>query len=437
MRILNRAPIETALQAMKRPGGDGATSHAQILERVSSILDRVRHQGDPALLDLTRELDGVAIDSLRICDAEIEAAIMQVNHDLKAALRTARQNIETFHRSQQEMVHKVETMPGVVCWRENRPIDKVGLYIPGGKAPLISTVLMLGIPAQLAGCREVILCAPPDKHGQIHPAIIYAASLCGITKIYRVGGAQAIAAMAYGSESIPKVDKIFGPGNLYVTQAKQLVQTTGTAIDMPAGPSEVLVWADDQANPEFVAADLLAQAEHGPDSQAILICDSTTFAEKTHSAVLRQKANLSRQSIIDDALKHSVILVADRKEAIRLINTYAPEHLIIQRERHHFDPVEILNAGSVFIGPFSPETAGDYASGTNHTLPTNGYARMYSGVSLDSFVKKITFQELNYEGLAGLAPTLQTLADAEHLDAHRMAVDIRLESTDTETFKPS
>ena len=437
MRILNRAPIEIALQAMKRPGGDGAISHAQILERVRTILDQVRTNGDCALLDLTRELDGVAIDSLQICDAEIEAAIMQVKHDLKAALRTARQNIETFHRSQQEMVHKVETMSGVVCWRESRPIDKVGLYIPGGKAPLISTVLMLGVPAQLAGCREVILCAPPDKHGQIHPAIIYAATLCGITKIYRVGGAQAIAAMAYGSESIPKVDKIFGPGNLYVTQAKQLVQTTGTAIDMPAGPSEVLVWADDQANPEFVAADLLAQAEHGPDSQAILICDSKTFAENTQAAMIRQKANLSRQSIIDEALKHSVLLVASQKDAIRLINIYAPEHLIIQRERHHFEPAEILNAGSVFIGPYSPETAGDYASGTNHTLPTNGYARMYSGVSLDSFVKKITFQELNYEGLAGLAPTLQTLADAEQLDAHRMAVDIRLQSADTETFKPT
>lgn len=291
---------------------------------------------------------------------------------------------------------------------------------------MISTVLMLGIPAVLAGCRNIILCSPPDAQGQIHPAILYAASLCGIRDIFRVGGSQAIAAMAYGTETVPKVDKIFGPGNQYVTQAKLMVQATGIAIDMPAGPSEVLVWADDYANTDFVAADLLAQAEHGPDSQVVLICDSSDFAKKVKVAVEVQKKQLTRESTIDEALLHSSILVTDRSSAVELINDYGPEHLIIQRQRHHYDLNEIQHAGSVFIGPFSPETAGDYASGTNHTLPTNGYARVYSGVSLDSFVKKITFQELNYEGLKGLSGTLQQLADAEQLDAHRNAVDVRL-----------
>ena len=427
MKILDKPSFEMALQAMQRPSGDRDNTFAQLSDRVGKILDRVRAEGDTALLDLTQQLDGVTIENIRVCDAEIEAAITQVDPDLKMALRTAKNNIEQFHHSQDEGVRRIETSPGVVCWRENRPIESVGLYIPGGKAPLISTVLMLGVPAQLAGCQNIVLCSPPDLHGQIHPAILYAASLCGIRDIFRVGGSQAIGAMAYGTSTVPKVDKIFGPGNQYVTHAKLVVQSTGTAIDMPAGPSEVLVWADDAANPEFVAADLLAQSEHGPDSQAVLICDSLQFASRCQEAVISQKSQLSRRSIIDEALSHSCIIVVDRGEAIGLINQYAPEHLIIQRERHSYDLADIRHAGSVFIGPYSPETAGDYASGTNHTLPTNGYARVYSGVSLDSFVKKITFQELSMDGLKGLSDTLRRMSDAEHLDGHRRAVEVRLE----------
>lgn len=427
MKILDNPSFDIALQALQRPGGDSGTTYEQLTGRVHAILNRVREEGDAALIDLTRQFDGVAIDNIRLCDAEIEAAITQVDSGLKMALRTAKNNIELFHRSQQEDVRKIETMPGVLCWRESRPIESVGLYIPGGTAPLISTVLMLGVPAQLAGCKNIVLCSPPDSQGQIHPAILYAASLCGIRDIFRIGGSQAIGAMAYGTGSVPRVDKIFGPGNQYVTHAKLVVQTTGTAIDMPAGPSEVLVWADDEANPGFVAADLLAQAEHGTDSQTVLICDSLEVANSTRHAVMSQKSKLSRESTIDEALSHSCIIVIDRTKAVGLINEYAPEHLIIQRERHHYDLREINHAGSVFIGPYSPETAGDYASGTNHTLPTNGYARVYSGLSLDSFVKKITFQELSLDGLIGLSDTLQRMSDAERLDAHRRAVDVRLE----------
>lgn len=427
MKILDRPLRNEAMRALQRPDHDGASSNEQINQIVADILHQVRTGGDQALINLTEQLDGVRIDAVRVCDAEIEAAISQVDRDLKSALLIARANIEVFHQSQDEEVRKIETRPGVFCWRENRPIDSVGLYIPGGKAPLISTVLMLGVPAQIAGCEKIVLCSPPDAHGQIHPAILYAASLCGIRDVYKVGGSQAIAAMAYGTESIPRVDKIFGPGNQFVTRAKLAVQATGTAIDMPAGPSEVLVWADDDAHPEFVAADLLAQAEHGGDSQVVLICDSLDFAQQTRDAVNAQKAHLTRLEIIDEALRHCVMIAVERREAIDLINWYAPEHLIIQRERNRYDLREIKNAGSVFIGPYSPETAGDYASGTNHTLPTNGAARVYSGVSLDSFVKKITFQELSREGLTGLAETLRTLADAEQLDAHRRAVDVRME----------
>ncbi len=426
MKFFNQPTLDAAREAMKRPVGGQGVSFAQLTSRVEQIMGQVKEKGDQALFDLTQKHDGVLIDSIRIHDAEIEAAMLLIDKELKIALRTAKSNIEKFHRSQKEEVRKVETMHGVTCWRESRPIESVGLYIPGGTAPLISTVLMLGIPAVLAGCRSIVLCSPPDAQGQIHPAILYAASLCGIRNIFRIGGSQAIAAMAYGTETVPKVDKIFGPGNQYVTQAKLMVQATGVAIDMPAGPSEVLVWADDEANADFVAADLLAQAEHGPDSQAVLICESNDFAEKVKAAVDIQKKQLNRESTIDEALTHSCILVTDRSTAEKLINDYGPEHLIIQRQRHQYDLNEIQHAGSVFIGPYSPETAGDYASGTNHTLPTNGYARVYSGVSLDSFVKKITFQELNYEGLKGLSGTLQQMADAEQLDAHRQAVDIRL-----------
>ena len=427
MKILDRPQNEEALEALRRPDNDGANTNDRITQTVQDILHQVKSDGDQALIDLTRKLDGVALEVLSVCDSEIEAAIGQVDQSLKSALLAAKANIELFHRSQQEEVRKIETRPGVYCWREDRPIQSVGLYIPGGKAPLISTVLMLGVPARLAGCENIVLCTPPDAQGQIHPAILYAATQCGIRNIYKVGGSQAIAAMAYGTQSIPKVDKLFGPGNQYVTRAKLAVQATGTAIDMPAGPSEVLVWADDAANPAFVAADLLAQAEHGGDSQVVLICDSLEFAQQTQDAVNTQKVELSRRDIIDQALEHCVMIAVNRADAIDLINAYAPEHLIIQRERNQYDLKDIQNAGSVFIGPYSPETAGDYASGTNHTLPTNGAARVYSGVSLDSFVKKITFQELSLEGLTGLSETLQVLADAEQLDAHRRAVDVRLE----------
>jgi len=431
MNIYDRPSSDVARKLLTRPSGDRKGSHAELVTRVKEIMNQVEENGDMALMDLTRQLDGVSIDSIRIHDAEIEAAMLQIDQDLKIALRTAYRNIMKFHKSQIEEVRKIETMPGVVCWRENRPIESVGFYIPGGRAPLISTVLMLGIPARLAGCRDIILCSPPDQHGQIHPAILYAASLCGIRNIYRIGGSQAIAAMAFGTESVPKVDKIFGPGNQYVTQAKLMVQSSGISIDMPAGPSEVLVWADDDAHADFVAADLLAQAEHGPDSQVVLICESNEFAVKVKKAVNTQKKTLSRESTIDEALRHSAIFVAERDQAVQLINEYAPEHLIIQRKRQNYHLDEIHHAGSVFIGPYSPETAGDYASGTNHTLPTDGYARVYSGVSIDSFVKKITFQELSYEGLKGISRTLQIMADAEQLDAHRNAVDIRLEITNS------
>lgn len=426
MKILEQLSREQAKEALRRPRGGQENSLAELKNSVDQILSRVKAKGDKALFELTEQLDGVIINAVRVHDAEIEAAMLLIDKELKKALRTAKRNIEKFHRSQSEEVRKIETSKGVTCWRESRPIESVGLYIPGGRAPLVSTVLMLGVPAILAGCRQIVLCSPPDAHGQIHPAILYAASLCGIRDVYRVGGSQAIAAMAYGTESIPKVDKIFGPGNQYVTQAKMMVQSAGTAIDMPAGPSEVLVWADDKANADFVAADLLAQAEHGPDSQAVLICEGKGFAEKVNSAVDKQKKKLSRESTIDEALVHSTIVVADRTTAVQLINDYGPEHLIIQRERNQYDLNEIQHAGSVFVGPYSPETAGDYASGTNHTLPTNGYAHMYSGVSLDSFVKKITFQELTPDGLKGLSGALRQLADAEHLDAHRNAVDVRL-----------
>lgn len=424
MKKLIHPSFGDALAAMVRPAA--SQNRETVRKRVSEILKNVEEEGEAALKALTHRLDGVELRELQVSYAEIDAAVDEIDDELKMAIRTARNNIEKFHRSQILRPQKTETMPGVVCWREARPIESVGLYIPGGSAPLVSTVLMLAVPAQIAGCREVVLCSPPDAGGQIHPAILYAANLCGVRDIYKLGGAQAVAAMAFGTDPVRKADKIFGPGNQYVTEAKLQVQARGVAIDMPAGPSEVLVWADDEARPEFVAADLLAQAEHGPDSQVILVCDSEDFVRKTTAEIEKQMVTLSRRAIIEQALEESVILVAEEKEALRLINAYAPEHLIIQRRRPKKYLEEILHAGSVFIGPYTPESAGDYASGTNHTLPTNGYARMYSGVSLDSFVKKITFQQISREGLKTLEPTITGLADTEKLDAHREAVKIRL-----------
>ncbi|MGJ7030052.1 histidinol dehydrogenase [Niabella hirudinis] len=393
---------------------------------VMEILSAVQKKGDAALRDFSKKFDGVEPDSLAVTEAEIKEAAKRISPQLKAALKQAKKNIEAFHRSQKEASKKIAPMSGISCWRESRPIEKVGLYIPGGSAPLFSTVLMLGLPARLAGCKEVVLCTPCNKDQEVHPAVLYAASLCGIQKIFKAGGAQAIAAMAYGTESIPAVFKIFGPGNQYVTMAKQLVQNK-VAIDMPAGPSEVLVIADDTANPRFVAADLLAQAEHGPDSQVVCITTRAGFVKKIEAAIAAQLKTLPRKDIAAKALEHSrIVVVKSLKEAVELSNFYAPEHLILACKTGTGLLKSITAAGSVFIGNHSPESAGDYASGTNHTLPTNGYAAAYSGVSLDSFYKKITFQQLTAKGLKNIAATVTTMAEGEGLQGHSNAVKIRL-----------
>lgn len=399
-----------------------------IIEKsVSRILEKVRKKGDKAILKYTRKFDGVKLNSLLVTDEEINLAESMLNEELKTAIRQAKNNIEVFHIAQKEEIKKIETMPGITCWRKAQHIEKVGLYIPGGSAPLFSTVLMLAIPARLAGCEEIILCTPPSKDGGINPAILFTAQLCGISKIFKVGGVQAIAAMTYGTPSIPKVFKIFGPGNQYVTAAKQLVQQHGVSIDMPAGPSEVLVIADETAIPEFAASDLLSQAEHGPDSQVILVTTSESMAEKVNEAVYEQMKSLPRKETATKALQNSrVIITRSIDEAIALSNLYAPEHLILSCDNAEEISGKVTNAGSVFLGNYSPESAGDYASGTNHTLPTNGFAAMYSGVSLDSFVKKITFQQLTKDGLKNIGNTVMAMAAAEGLEAHKNAVAIRL-----------
>ncbi len=394
---------------------------------VQAVLDEVRRNGDEALRAYTERFDGVRLSGFQVSEAELEEAETLLGEELKAAIQTARNNIESFHRRQAETIEEVETMPGVRCWRRSVAIEKVGLYIPGGTAPLFSTVLMLGVPARLAGCREIVLCTPPQKDGKVHPAILYTARLVGVTRIFKAGGAQAVAAMACGTETVPAVYKIFGPGNQYVTAAKQLVSRRGVAIDMPAGPSEVLVCADDSAEPAFVAADLLSQAEHGADSQVVLITFTEAFAHRVQEEVGKQLATLPRKDIAAKALENSsAIIVRNRLEALELINAYAPEHLILSVEDAEGLAEKVLNAGSVFLGNYTPESVGDYASGANHTLPTNGYARMYSGVSLDSFVKKITFQRLSREGLQRLGPAVERMAEAEELMAHKNAVAIRL-----------
>ena len=398
-----------------------------IEESVTRILKKVRKKGDKAVFKYTKKFDGAELTSLLVTDNEINQAESLLEEELKTAIGQAKKNIELFHFCQKEEVKKIDTMPGVTCWRRSLPIEKVGLYIPGGSAPLFSTVLMLAVPARIAGCREIILCTPPSKDGNINPAILFAANLCGVTKIYKVGGVQAIAAMTYGTASIPKVFKIYGPGNQYVTAAKQLVQQQGVSIDMPAGPSEVLVIADETAVPEFIAADLLSQAEHGPDSQVLLITTSETLAEKVNEAINDQLKSLPRKEIATKALQNSKTVVTNSlDEAIELSNLYAPEHLILSCENAEEVSGKITNAGSVFIGNYSPESAGDYASGTNHTLPTNGFATMYSGVSLDSFVKKISFQHLTKQGLQNISDTVKIMAVAEGLEAHKNAVAIRL-----------
>jgi len=394
---------------------------------VKKILDKVKTKGDKAVRKYTKDFDGIKLKKLTVSEKEIKAAEYLLSQELKGAIQQAKANIEKFHQFQIEEVKVIETMPGINCWRRSAGIEKVGIYIPGGSAPLFSTVLMLAIPAMIAGCKEVILCTPPSKGGSVNPAILYAADLCGVTKIFKVGGVQAIAAMAYGTETIPKAFKIFGPGNQYVTAAKQLIQKENIAIDMPAGPSEVLVIADETAVPEFVAADLLSQAEHGADSQVILLTTSELLVEKLQQSIKEQLKELPRKEIAEKALANSKIaLLNSIDEAIDLSNLYAPEHLILSCENAEELTGKIISAGSVFIGNYSPESVGDYASGTNHTLPTNGYAAMYSGVSVDSFVKKITFQQLTKEGLENIGRTVMEMAAAEGLDAHKNAVGIRL-----------
>lgn len=394
---------------------------------VADVLMRVKTEGDRAVLALEEQFDHVKLDSLAVSEAEMDEAEAAVDESLKVAIRLAKENIETFHAAQRFEGHPVETRTGVNCWQKAVAIEKVGLYIPGGTAPLFSTVLMLAVPARIAGCREVVLCTPPAANGKVHPAVLFAARTAGVTQVFKAGGIQAIAAMAYGTESVPKVYKIFGPGNQYVTAAKQQVSLRDVAIDMPAGPSEVEVLADDTAHAAFVAADLLSQAEHGVDSQALLVTTSERLLNEVQQEVERQLAQLPRREIAARALEQSkLILVNNMEEALALTNAYAPEHLIIETADYLQHAEQVVNAGSVFLGSYSPESAGDYASGTNHTLPTNGYARAYSGVSLDSFIRKITFQEIRPEGIRTIGPAIEVMAANEHLDAHKNAVTIRL-----------
>lgn len=402
--------------------------HSRLESAVEEVLNKVKTQGDKALFELTRQFDAVVLNEIAVTAAEIAAAEKLLSPELKAAIIRAKEHIELFHARQVQPAEIIETMPGIQCWRKSVGIEKVGLYIPGGTAPLFSTVLMLGVPAKLAGCNEIVLCTPPGKNGSLHPAVLFAATIAGVTRMYKVGGAQAIGAMAYGTETIPAVYKIFGPGNQYVTCAKQRVQHDGVAIDMPAGPSEVCVLADDTAVPAYVAADLLSQAEHGADSQVLLVSTSAPLADQVMTEMTHQLASLPRKDMAMKALENSkAVIFTDLREAMDFVNAYAPEHLIISCGNSDALAQQVVNAGSVFLGNYSPESVGDYASGTNHTLPTNGYAKMHSGVSVDSFVKKITYQRLSPEGLKNIASTVISMAEAEGLQAHANAVKRRIE----------
>jgi len=399
-------------------------------EVVNQIFKEIKTDGDAALRKYTWFYDRVKVDELAVSQAEINDSEQFISDDLKKAIQTAAENIEKFHKAQESESEIIETTEGVTCWRKFTPIDKVGLYIPGGSAPLFSTVLMLGVPARIANCEEVVLCTPPDKNGKINPAILYACKLVGIKQVFRLGGIQAIGAMALGTESVPNVYKIFGPGNQFVTAAKQTASKLGMAIDMPAGPSEVLVMADESAVPEFVAADLLSQAEHGPDSQVILLSWNEQLLDSVQLELAKQLKNLSRETIATRALNNSkMILVESSKEALEISNIYGPEHLIVSVKNEDEILNGIQNAGSVFIGNYTPESAGDYASGTNHTLPTNGYAKSFSGIGLSSFMKSITFQKITRKGLENLGPSIEIMAEAEQLEAHKNAVSIRLNRT--------
>ena len=411
-------------EVLKRPVMD----MGKIEKIVLPILEKVRRGGDRALKKLALEYDHVELDQLWVSEDELKDAENYVNANLKMAIEVAKKNIWKFHEAQQQPPLTVETMPGITCKRKSVPIRNVGLYVPGGTAPLFSTVLMLGIPALIAGCKNIIIASPTNKMGKINPVVLYTAHLLGIRSILKLGGAQAIAALAYGTETIPKVDKIFGPGNQYVTTAKQLLSKE-VSIDMPAGPSEVMVIADEESNASFVAADLISQAEHGNDSQVVLVTKSQSMADAVISEIKDQLVQLPRKDLADESLKNSVVMIVNsKKEIIKIINYYGPEHLILNISNPEKYIDKIYNAGSVFIGPYTPESAGDYASGTNHALPTNGWAKSYSGVSLDSFVKKITFQEITKKGLKTLGPTLEVMAAAEQLEGHKRAVTIRLES---------
>jgi histidinol dehydrogenase len=425
MQIIKHPKKSEWARLLQRPAADSSSLEAT----VANILKEVKQTGDEALKRFATIFDKVSVDELLVSKEEMEAAVALVSQELKDAIGVAKKNIETFHSKQIAEAEKIETMPGVVCWRRSTAIEKVGLYIPGGTAPLFSTILMLGVPANIAGCKEIILCTPPAQKGvagEIHPAILYTAHLAGITKIYKVGGAQAIAAMAYGTETIPAVYKIFGPGNQYVTCAKQLVQKDGVAIDMPAGPSEVCVMADDTANASFIAADLLSQAEHGADSQVLLVSTSQQLIENVLVEINHQLEQLPRKELAEKALNNSkAILLSNVTEMIELVNEYAAEHLIISCTNDEAIAEQIVNAGSIFLGNYSPESVGDYASGTNHTLPTNGYAKAYSGVSVDSFVKKITIQKLSKQGLMNIGKAVETMAEAEGLEAHARAIKVR------------
>jgi len=423
MKVIKYPSREEWKTLLTRPSYDST----QLFDSVQKVLDDVRKRGDKAVKDFTKQFDNVNIDRIEVSKEEMEEAEKLVSVNLKQAIEMARRNIWKFHSEQQQELPEIQTTPGVYCWQKAIAIEKVGLYIPGGTAPLFSTVLMLGIPAQIAECKEVVLCTPPNKEGKIHPAVLYAAKVAGIHRIFKIGGSQAIAAMAYGTETVPKVYKIFGPGNQYVTAAKQLVSLRDVAIDMPAGPSEVEVIADETANPVYIAADLLSQAEHGADSQVILLTVSEKIIEPVLEQLELQLEQLPRKELARKALENSkIILLKSLEEAVEMTNEYAPEHLIISTRFYLGVAANIINAGSVFLGNYTPESAGDYASGTNHTLPTNGYAKAYSGVNLDSFIRKVTFQQITQEGLTNLSNAIILMAESEELMAHSNAVKVRI-----------
>lgn len=431
MQVIKYPAREQWSELLQRPQIDSSA----LLGTVQAVLDDVRKNGDKAVRAYTERFDKITITHLEVSKDEMDEAVRLIDPLLKQAIEMARRNIWKFHAEQQHETREIQTSPGVYCWQKAIAIEKVGLYIPGGTAPLFSTVLMLGIPASIAECKEIVLCTPPGKDGKVHPAVLYAAKVAGVHRIFKIGGTQAIAAMAYGTESVPKVYKIFGPGNQYVTAAKQLVSLRDVAIDMPAGPSEVEVLADDAANPAFVAADLLSQAEHGIDSQSILITVSESLIEKVLEEIERQLHQLPKAEYARKSLENSkIILVGSLEEAVMMTNEYAPEHLIIATRYYKGVAENIVNAGSVFLGNYTPESAGDYASGTNHTLPTNGYAKAYSGVNLDSFVRKVTFQEISRDGLTNLSNAIILMAENEELQAHSNAVKIRLEEANDREF---